>query len=121
MSGQSSKSLEALVAKAGGRNGGSPGTSTGTPQGIYKARITANNVNGVHSIELVSDDEVDSGITFDYVSDYTAGDTVYAVNSIVAVFFKANERHPYIFSSGSGGGGSGDYVFLISGLMFFTS
>jgi len=106
MSGQSSKSLEAKTTEALGLTGGVPTSSTAKPARFSKGRITASLGDGRHSIELVDDNEVDSGVTFDFVSDYAVGDTIYTVNDIVIVYTPPGERHPYIFASNPSGGES---------------
>jgi hypothetical protein len=106
MSGQSSKSLESVLLEARGHQGGVPTSSTGRPPFFSKARITASLGDGRHSIELTDDNEVDSGITYDEVSDYAKGDTVYTVNDIVIVYLPPGDEHPYIFASNPSGGES---------------
>ena len=106
MSGQSSKSLEVGVLEARGHQGGLPTSVTASPPRFSKARVTASLGDGRHSIDLVDDNEVDSGVTFNFVSDYARGGTVYTVNDIVIVFIPPGESHPYIFASNPTGGES---------------
>lgn len=121
MSGQSSKSLESFIVKADGHQGGVPTSAAASPPKFSKARVTASLSDGRHSIELVDDNEVDSGETFDYVSDYARGETVYTVNDIVIVFIPPGENHPYIFASNPTGGESTTIRLVTNTLGFLAS
>jgi hypothetical protein len=121
MSGQSSKSLESVLLEARGHQGGVPSSSTSSPPLFAKARITASLGDGRHSIELVDDNEVDSGLTFDDVSDYAQGSTVYTVNDIVIVYRPAGDQHPYIFASNPSGGESTTIRLVTNTLGFLAS
>lgn len=121
MSGQSSKSLESSLSAARGHQAGIPMSVPSPPPRFMKARITASLGDGRHSIELVSDNEEDSGKTHDMVSDYAVGDTVYSVNDIVIVYIPPGENHPFIFASNPSGGESTTIRLVTNTLGFLAS